>query len=1149
MSIIGSNILAGASGQAGGGYEIEQSLRFNSADSAYLNRTPGSAGNRKAWTISFWHKRSKITDSAIQTIWGAGTVSSSGDIITFDTDDVFRVWFESNTYNIETSQVFRDISAWGHWVVSVDTTQATASDRVKIYYNGSQITAFSTASYPPQNYDTAINNTTLHRFGFTANGDYNYLNGYLAEVNFIDGSALDHEDFGQLDNNGVWRPIKYAGSYTGNSFYLKFASGDGTDSSGLSNTWTANNFTTSGTGTDVMSDTPTNNYATFNPVNTTAVTSSATTLDNGNLDVAFNASANNYSSYLTHGITSGKYYFEITCNSSTTSASNVGFVGDNNLEAKRNATASAVPGQHGTYGRGVDGAGTLYNGSGGSDGSYMAAWGQGDIIMVAIDADNEKFYLGANGKWADGSGNTDQSTLTSGAEISLSASTTPYLFGVGDSSSSVAADFTLNAGQREFAYPPGTASATDYFNCVTYTGNGSTKSITGVGFQPDFVWIKKRDTDGNHMLTDVVRGANTEINSNTSAEEIANTNALTSFDTDGFSVGADGAVNSNGEGLVAWCWKAGGAASSNTDGTIASSVSANQDAGFSIVSYTGTGTAGTIGHDLNVAPSFYIVKNRDGAYFWPCYHASLTNPATTYIGLNESLGQQTAETHWNSTAPTSTVFSVNTQLSVNNSGDKYVAYCFAEKTGISKFGSFTGNGSSTGPFVECGFKPRLVIVKRTDAASNWFMYDTIRGTNNKLYADSVQEDNGEDGGSTTSNTILSLSTGFQMTSGNGSNANGGTYIFMAWAENFSADADFKSLNTANLPAPDIADGSDYFQAVTYNGTGSSQDITVADNSGNSWQPDLVWMKVRNDALSHHLNDAVRGAGERLQSNTTQAEETKTDALTSFNPDGFTVISSGETNQSGKTYVAWNWLAANGTEVLDTGSIDSTVSANPSAGFSIVNWTVGSTDNQTVGHGLGVPPDLIITKNRDTAYGWATYHSPLGATKYLTLDTTNSAATNSIAWNNTEPTSTVFTVGDASWWGSSTDSMIAYCFAEVESYSKIGSYTGNGSSDGPFIATSFTPSWVMLKRTDSAGTDWIIQDAARSPYNVVDDILRANTDQAEASGNTNYYIDFLSNGIKLRTTSGAWNASGGTYVFMCFAENPFGGSGVSPATAR
>ena len=347
------------------------------------------------------------------------------------------------------------------------------------------------------------------------------------------------------------------------------------------------------------------------------------------------------------------------------------------------------------------------------------------------------------------------------------------------------------------------------------------------------------------------------------------------------------------------------------------------------------------------------------------------------------------------------------------------------------------------------------------------------------------------------------------------------------------------LSTANLPEPTIspaddASPEDYFNTVLYTGTGSTQSIT-----GVGHQPDTVWIKSRSAAYNHMLFDVLRGPETRLHPNLTAADSTSaTEFLDSFDADGFTINGGNQNlNNSGTTYVAWNWKA-NGSGVSNTdGSITSTVSANTTSGFSIVGWTVGSTDNQTVGHGLDQAPDLIITKNRDTAYGWATYHSSLGATKYLDLSETASSYTNIIAWNNTEPTSTVFTVGDASWYGASSDNMIAYCFHSVEGFSKFGSYTGNGSSDGPFVYTGFRPAFVLIKLTSASGSEWVIFDDARNTYNLSNLHLYPNSSSSEQTAATNV-VDMVSNGFKLRGSGAMVNSSGASYIYACFAENPF-----------
>ena len=257
-------------------------------------------------------------------------------------------------------------------------------------------------------------------------------------------------------------------------------------------------------------------------------------------------------------------------------------------------------------------------------------------------------------------------------------------------------------------------------------------------------------------------------------------------------------------------------------------------------------------------------------------------------------------------------------------------------------------------------------------------------------------------------------------------------------------------------------------------------------------------------------------------------------LTSYNTDGFTVGTSTGTNGSGSTYVAWNWKAG-GTAVSNTaGTITSSVSANPTAGFSVVTYT-GTGSAATVGHGLGAAPKVIAIKNRTSANSWPVYHSSLGNTQLIVLDLTNAASTSSVYWNNTSPTTSVFTIGTAGSLNTNTSNYVAYCFADVEGYSKFGSYTGNGSADGPFTFTGFRPAYVLIKRTDAAGT-WIIKDTSRNVYNTATSNLYPNLSNAEDNYAT-VELDMISNGFKLRGTAADQNASGGTYIYMSFAEVP------------
>jgi hypothetical protein len=362
-----------------------------------------------------------------------------------------------------------------------------------------------------------------------------------------------------------------------------------------------------------------------------------------------------------------------------------------------------------------------------------------------------------------------------------------------------------------------------------------------------------------------------------------------------------------------------------------------------------------------------------------------------------------------------------------------------------------------------------------------------------------------------------------------------------------SDSSYKPLSTVNLPRPRIADGSAYFQTTLY--TGNSSDGHEINQSGNStFTPGLVWIKDRLAANQHHLFDQVRGVYKRLTIRLA-SEDTQTDQLVSFDSDGFTLDDDAAVLaiNRGNNYVAWQWKA-NGTGSSNTdGSLTSTASANTTSGFSIVSYT-GTGANATVGHGLGVTPSLIIVKNRDASDAWQVYHSGVASdaeTDYLVLNTTAAVADNVNRWNDTAPTSSVFSLGNAVEVNTNTEDYIAYVFAEVEGFSKFGAYTGNGNANGSFVWCGLRPAWVMIKRTNST-SNWTIFDNQREGYNVDNDRLRANTLDTET---TTDYVDILSNGFKLRSSDADVNASSGTYIFMAFAEHPFGGSGVAPVPAR
>jgi len=789
---------------------IFQSLRFNDNDNPYLNKTMATGTSRRIFTFSTWVKRSAL--GSFQYIF-TNSPQSSFDAVRFNNDDSLDVRFNANTYTVNTNRLYRDVSAWYHILVSVDTTQATDSDRVKIYTNGVLETSLQGNTYPTQDYDTAFG-VSGQTYQVSANtwGIDQPFDGYMAEVHFIDGQALTPSSFGTTGSNGRWKPKTYSGTYGTNGFYLDFAdSGNlGDDESGNTNDFTANNLAA----IDQVTDTPQNNFATMIPA-------ANLTISEGNLNFTHNRTSNWDGTTASMGVQTGKWYYEAKLTSTDSNPRHdIGFVG--NPE-----TWTVVVDGKGTAGDPISNMTNAYwfhsntNSAGylnttGTYGSNVSQWGiaSGDIVGVALDLDNQKIYFHKNGTYYGADGNS--SNPTNGTNPAYSSITTgihyrPFLMVRNDGSANNTISmnfgnpsFTISSGNSddngygnfEYAPPSGYLAlctnnlpeptikdSSDYFNTVLYTGDGNDdRTVTGVGFQPDFLWIKERSSTSSHRIFDSSRGASKRIEpDNTNAESTDTTNHK-SFDADGFTLGTSGSTNENSQTYVAWNWKANvGSTSSNTDGSITSTVQANTTAGFSIVTYTGTGSNATIGHGLGKAPSFLVTKARNTAgYAWIAWHNALTGDES--IELQSTDAKSTNSTSWNSTVPTSSVFSVGTRLGTNANGTTYVAYCFAEIEGYSKFGKYTGNGSTNGTFVYTGFKPAWLMVKRTDSAGeNWTMFDNKRdgyNVNNDMLKANVSETEDAAG-----NFFDLLSNGFKVREiAARHNASGGTYIYMAFAE-------------------------------------------------------------------------------------------------------------------------------------------------------------------------------------------------------------------------------------------------------------------------------------------------------------------------------------------------------------------------------
>ena len=982
---------AAAAGAAGG--VATRSLRFNDGDSAYLGRTPSSTGNRRTWTLSLWFKRADLAaTNSYNAIWSTGTNSDNYCTLYIDNNDrLFLQEYTSSTdFQFLAEPVLRDVSAWYHIVVAFDSTQSTATNRIKIYINGSQVDSTGTRINPSQNYDSMFNLTNGHSLG--RNHAYNnfFFSGYMADIYFVDGSQLDPTSFGAYDDNGVWQAAAYSGTFGTNGFHLNFSDASstaalGTDSSGNSNTFTVNNlvhaggvagagarsaavsfdgvddkisFTNNsdldpgngnftlecfvyklpgkqvvvyyGTGVghagfrvisngklgverintafdlqtgntvpenqwvhvawvksgttikgyingqsagsattsqtyqgtfvtgktlgdfnnmvisdlhlvkgtalyttssftppttisahantkllcfqnassattatvkpsgvtltasssptagaypmtadadvDVLFDVPTNgdaaddtgaggevsaNYPTLSPIDNL---DSGVALSNGNLHAAVGSGTSSKNPRSTIYLNSGKWYWEMTVSAKSTflmagiATSSVGKSG-------------AALNQTGGYGYGS--GGNYYAGSGSVSDSGPATFTTGDVIGVKWDADAGTLEFFKN--------NSSQGTISSIPSDYYSPA-----FTITSNNDA----FDVNFGQRAFKYSaptnhkpictatlptPAIAKGSDHMNTVLFTGNGSSQSITGVGHNPDLIWIKTRSQANDHVLVDSVRGAGKRLFPNSDTTENTQATSVTSFDSDGFSLGSHSSVNQNNVTHVAWCWDAGTSTSSNTDGSITTSVRVNQTCGFSIATYSFNNSLGsqTLGHGLGVIPDLVIRKDRDIGDDWSVYSKAIG--FTQRAHLEQSAAWSGTSTFGNASA-TSTVNRAN-----NMNNGNYVDYSFASIPGFSLASTYTGNGSSDGVFVWCGFRPAFLLAKRTNGTAFWGIVDSARDPDNvmskQLYANNNNAESSSD-------VVDFLSNGFKIRStSNEFNTSSAPYVFLAMAEN------------------------------------------------------------------------------------------------------------------------------------------------------------------------------------------------------------------------------------------------------------------------------------------------------------------------------------------------------------------------------
>jgi len=630
----------------------------------------------------------------------------------------------------------------------------------------------------------------------------------MTDINFIDGQALEPYYFGNNDANGVWKPIKYTGMYGTNGFYLTFGNTTSTttlgyDSSPNGNNWTTNNISlTAGTTYDAMLDVPTNtsatvaNYAVMSPLDK----GTSITLQDANLTQTIGATHNGIRG--TFQIpTSGKWYWEVTIGS-TTSNSVITAFGLATASSSLNTYAYNTTGTYCIYAQGSPALLYITNGSSGT--SFGSAISAGTVCGIAYDADNGQLYLAIANTYynssGSGTGNPAGGTNSSMA-VSASLGLFPYVQTYSNTN-------YINFGQRPFTYTPPSGfvalntynlptptilQGNKYMDATLYVGNGVSQNVvTATGFKPDFVWIKDRTTAGqDNGLYDTVRGTGRTLYSNLTNAESSVISTLTAFNSNGYTVGTENMANKANDNFVGWSWQAGqGSTSSNTQGSITSTVSVNTTAGFSIVTWTGNGVgSATVGHGLGVTPAMVISKGRSYTNDWWVGHKGAatgilqlnsTNAVNSSSGTNGSLGFQQNYT--------STVFGFNNGSSTinnaNQNGITYVAYCWAEIAGFSKFGSYTGNGNANGSFIYTGFQPKFVMIKRTDAIENWVIWTPLANGNGIASSNNFSLFPNLSNAQDTTQIIDVLSNGFkQRDSGTLANANGGTYIFAAFASN------------------------------------------------------------------------------------------------------------------------------------------------------------------------------------------------------------------------------------------------------------------------------------------------------------------------------------------------------------------------------
>ena len=812
-----------------------QSLRFNDGDSAHLSFTPSSANGQTKCTISAWVKRATLGSE--QNIFHAGTASGNRGALRFLSNDTLEWAYYNGSWilDVNTSAVYRDTTNWYHIVARLDTTDGTAD----IYVNGS-IQTLQTSVKPSSSQNTSFGQNVEHQIGERGFDTTGYFDGYLSQVNFINGTDLTASSFAET-KEGVWIPKNTSGLTFGtNGFQLEFkqtgtgtasASTIGADTSGNTNHLTSTNLVASDSN---MPDCPENNFATgIGPLSPNVDSQSyyQSVWSEGNLKFVATAAWNNGQSNF--GFRSGKWYAEHRVNALYSGSHYFRF----GMKADPDRTYDEIFWIENGNGQ-VDATSSPYS-------DRVGTYTTGDILMVAVDLDSSTraIWLGKNGTWENSAteseieaGTTTNAFVASNTIIPINDGHTYFLYAQGHGGttsgtwnfgqdSTFAGTETAGSntdangiGSFKYSVPNGflaqcssnlpeptissnaTSQANDHFDAQIWSGDDSSTRAITTNFQPDFIWVKKRTAGSHHMIYDTTRGfGNDKYLDSSSTEPEGSTaidgaqygfisaNASTSF-TVAKGTSTAHYVNQSSHTYVGWHWKANGGTTTTNDasatgvGTIDSVYQANTDAGFSIVTFTGNGTSGaTVKHGLTSALDMLIVKSRESSsHNWITWHKNLSSGY--FINLNLTSAQINATARFTTTVPTASVFSLGNDTSTNTNGEDYVAYCFAEVEGYSRFGLYEGVGNNDGTFVFTGFSPSLVVTKKISGTGNWYVNDSARSTYNptstsagNLYWDLSNAESG--------NGMDFLSNGFKIRNTDSSqNTDGSNYIYLAFAK-------------------------------------------------------------------------------------------------------------------------------------------------------------------------------------------------------------------------------------------------------------------------------------------------------------------------------------------------------------------------------